>query len=817
VTDDYSLLDIAAALADGTAVDWEVAAESLTSADDRRLLAELRFISSIVHSTPRETRRTCSPGDTWGPLEIIEHVGRGTFGDVYRAWDRRLDRAVALKILRCKARDGPSQDSIAIQEGRLLARLRHPNIVTIYGAERVADQVGVWMEFVYGQTLEDELRERGPFDIDRVIKIGVELSGALSTVHRAGLIHRDVKTQNVLCDRDGRLVLTDFGAGGELDEETTGASRERAGTPVCVAPEVLAGQPATTRADVYSLGVVLYHLVAGSYPVFGRSLEDVREAHALGARTSLAVARPGLDPRFVRVVERALDPDPGNRHESADALGAELASLAAEIGDSSAKTPRNGRRRIFLFAAGLIAAAVVGPMLLGWTPATPTIAVLPFKSLSTDPNDVYFADGLTDEIIRNLSVIDGLEVRSWTSSFAFKDKPRNLREVAGQLGVNHVVEGSVLPAEGRLRINAQLVRVADDTPVWSERFDRELKDVFAIQDEISRAIVNELRLTLGRGRRRYNTNLPAYDAYLKARALVRNHGPAEARVAAEWFGQVIARDPGFAPAYAGLADAWAAMSLNRVDGAVPPDEAFAVMKPAAQRALQLDPLLAEAHAAMGVVLSRDRKWADAEAAFRRAIELNGNLSPIHLNFVRSALWPQGKVEESVRQLRAALRRDPLSVDLQAMLAYVLISAKAYQESIGIGRRIVPSAADANDGLNHPRQQLARALFLNGERIEAIRRYEQLGSGTDNFRGYAYAVVGRRADAEAAAARRADFPGALVLIHAGLGNNRQAFDALQRMVEEKDPRVGAYLTYPELSALHSDPRMGALRRKLGLPQ
>jgi serine/threonine-protein kinase len=357
--------------------------------------------------------------------------------------------------------------------------------------------------------------------------------------------------------------------------------------------------------------------------------------------------------------------------------------------------------------------------------------------------------------------------------------------------------------------------VSDDTPLWSDRFDRELKDVFAIQDEISRSIVNELRLRLGQGQRRYHTNLEAYDAYLRARARIRSHGPLEARAAAGLFEQVIARDPTFAPAYAGLADAWAAMSINRLEGTVPPDEAFAAMKPAAERALQLDPLLAEAHAATGVVLARDRKWADAEGAFGRAIELNGNISSIHINFVQSTLWPQGKVDQSVSQLRAALRRDPLSVDLQAVLAYALISAGRYEESIEIGRRIVVSAAAANDGLNHARQQLARALFLHGDTAEAFHRYDQLGSGTDNFLGYAYAASGRRAEAEAVAARRKDFPAALTLIHAGLGNTDQAFEALERMAAEKDPRVGKYLTYPELAPLRADPRMGALRRKLGL--
>ena len=204
-------------------------------------------------------------------------------------------------------------------------------------------------------------------------------------------------------------------------------------------------------------------------------------------------------------------------------------------------------------------------------------------------------------------------------------------------------------------------------------------------------------------------------------------GPQRLAPPPDLFNQVIAKDPAFAPAYAGLADAWAAMSINRADGAVRPDEAFAVMKPAAERALQLDPLLAEAHAAMGVVLARERKWADAEAAFRRAIELNGNISSIHMNFVMSTLWPQGKVDESVSQLRAALRRDPLSVDVQALLAYVLISAGRYQESIEIGRRIVPSAAAANDGLNHARQQSSRGRFSRmAKPPKRSSRYEQLG-------------------------------------------------------------------------------------------
>jgi tetratricopeptide (TPR) repeat protein len=368
----------------------------------------------------------------------------------------------------------------------------------------------------------------------------------------------------------------------------------------------------------------------------------------------------------------------------------------------------------------------------------------------------------------------------------------------------------VLRSDGRLRINAQLIRAADDVPIWSRSFDRESKDVFAIQDEISRSIVNELRLTLGRGQRRYDTNLEAYELYLRARAHGSPVDPAQGKIAADLFQRVIDKDPSFAPAYAGLAEAAAVMSINRrLD--VPADEAFAIMEPAARRALQLDPLLAEAHAAMGVVFARTRQWREAEGAFRRALDLHRTLSSIHMQFVMSTLWPQGKVEESLRQLDAALRADPLSLDLQRLLAYVQVSAGQYEQSIELGRRVLAA------GSNHPhaRQVFARALFHKGERAEAIERLEQLGPGSHNFLGCFYGLTGRRAEADALAAKHKDFPARLVMIYAGLGDADRTFAALEGMNAAGHPLVGIYLTYPELAWLRKDPRMNAFRQKLGL--
>jgi serine/threonine-protein kinase len=808
---DDPLLALATAIADGSGVDWESAAQSVKSEEDRRLLDELRFIAELhrVNTVPDicEVRQ-------WGPLRIIDKVGSGTFGDVYRAWDNRLDREVALKILRRRERDDEASASRVIEEGRLLARVRHPNVVTVYGAERVNGQVGVWMEFIQGKTLEEELRAHGPIDVEQASKIGITLADALSAIHRAGLIHRDVKAHNVMRDRDGRLVLTDFGAGCEL-KETDGAAGELAGTPLCVAPEVLAGQAATPQSDIYSVGVLLYHLVTGTYPVRGRSLEEMRAAHARGARVLLHDERPDLPAAFVQVVDRALDPDPQKRYETPDAFGAALTALVESERATTTAPPAPVTRRIPRWAQAVVAGSllllVVGVPRLLRTADPPVIAVLPLKNLSSEPESEYFVDGLTDEIISNLSVIDGLAVRSRTSSFSFKNKPRNLSDIGQQLQAGFVVEGSVLRSDERLRVNVQLVRVDDDTALWARRFDGEMKDVFTIQDEISRSIVNELRLKLGRGQRRYNTNLEAYALYLKARALIDPHGGvAVFRQAIELFEQVIAKDPAFAPAHAGLADAWATTSINSSGDAA--DEAYAKMQASAEKALQLDPLLAEAHAAMGVVLARDREWANAEAAFRRALELNRNLPPLRTSFAISTLFPQGKVEEALRQLNMALSTDLPQPDVRRMLAWVQVSAGRYDEAIDNCRRVL--AIDPKD--EHSRQLLGRALLQKGQIGEAIAIFERQPPFSVGFLGYAYARSGRRADAERLAAQHTDRPSRLALIYAGLEDRDRTLEALERMAAGKDPRVGIYLTYPEMEVLRGDPRLAAFRKELRLP-
>ena len=472
------------------------------------------------------------------------------------------------------------------------------------------------------------------------------------------------------------------------------------------------------------------------------------------------------------------------------------------------------RRKAAIAVAILVVVTAGSWWLMRPKPGPYTIAVLPFKNLSSEPDSDYFSDGLTDEIISNLSVINGLEVKSRTSSFVFKNQPRDIRVVGAQLGATLVLEGSVLRAGDKLRINARLVRASDDSPLWSGSFDRELKDVFAIQDEISRSIVNELRLNLGRGQRRYNTSLDAYDDYLKAEALLNRMPGSDSETIATsipLFEEAIAKDPSFAPAYAGIADAYA--NLSTTPRVLSGDVAYPKMRAACENAMHVDPLLPEAYACMGLVYSRDRAWADAEQSFRRALNLNPNLSRQRQDFASWVLLPVGRLNEALRELRTALKLDPLSARAINFLDFALIISGHNDEVLGNSRRFL-----ATNPTDYSAQQLSgRALVQEGKIDEGIAIFEKLGFGSESFLGYAYAKSGRRDDAEKIAAQHRDLPWVQAVVYCGLGDKDRAYEGLKQMVAAKDPRVGNYLQFPELSLLRGDPRMEEIRRSLSLPQ
>ena len=782
------LHNLAGTVLDGGDVDW-TAAESSADTDSRPLLRHLRLVASVA-----EVQRRALPGDgeTWGHLRLLERVGHGAFGEVFRAWDTRLDREVALKLL--TASRGSDKGGAIIREGRLLARVRHSNVVTIHGAERIGDRVGLWMEFVHGRTLEDLLKSGTVFTPDEVVHIGVECARAVAAVHAAGLLHRDVKAQNVMRADDGHLVLMDFGSGLELDD----VRQALTGTPLYLAPELFGGGAATASSDVYSVGVLLFHLLTRSYPVHGATLEELRRAHQAGRRTTIRVAGTRVPSGLARVIDRALDPRPEHRFQTADALAAALRAL----------TPARRRRRAVLAAVAATLAALV--TWSAWPDPPPVIAVLPFQNLSADPDSETIAKGLTQEVTSSLAQIKGWTIRSLASS-AQQGEPHDVVSAGRQVDADFVLVASVLVVNGRLKLNTRLIALDEERDEWGQTFDRADGDVFATLEDLARSLVNELRLEVGGGPRRYRTDPALELLFLKARGLQLRRHPTFALEAAALFEQIVARDPGYAPAVAALArslgDVWL---LNREEdgGAMGPR-----MEDAALEAFRFDPLLPDAQAALAILHARDGQWASAEAAFKSALEIDPSQGSLYVDYWVTVLLPLGRVNDALDVLDRARAVAPLSLDVRRALAHAQVEAGLYDEAI----RNAEWVLQQDPNFPYAKISLGRALVLSGRPDLALPIFSR-DPELWMYLGYLYAVTGRRDEAAALAAEHPKMPIRQMLIYGGLRDQERAFETLDRAVTMNlNPwRAAAWMHRPEVKILRGDPRFQAIKRRLGLP-
>jgi serine/threonine-protein kinase len=801
-----TLDELAGAILDGTSVAWRTI-QSTAGETECPLVEELRVLATLAdfHRQQRADHDTATAPPTWGHIRVLQPLGSGAFGRVYRAWDTRLDREVALKLLPAQSDAGDARASSIIQEGRLLARVRHPNVVTIYGAERIGDTVGLWMELIDGETVEQRLAQGRPFQPSETIEIGIQICRAVSAVHDAGLLHRDIKTQNVMLTADGRAVLMDFGTGWEMSAASA-STVALAGTPLYLAPEVLRGGEATIQSDVYGIGVLLYHMLTGTYPVRAGDFSDLRLAHERGDRGDVLAIRRDVPRRLASIIDRAIDPDAERRFESVDGLATALGTLQP-------------RRAVIplRYAIAIAATLGVGGLLLSQTSLRPrrsdgpAIAVLPLKNLSTEAGGEEFADGFTEEIINSLAANGHLQVRSRTSSFAFKNDGRDLRDVARQLDVGVVLHGSIRRSENRFQVDAGLLEASTGATLWNERFDTDIRNVFAVRNRIIQSVVGRLGVKAAPSRRAYDLNPEAYGRYLTARALVSRRGP-ETQKAIAYFQQVIAMAPDFAPAYAGMADAYAYMSLPTYQG-LPVNKAQGLMRTAALKALELDPDLAEAHAAMGVVSARDLDWSSSQRHFQQAIALNPTLSQVYTNYSFFTLRPLRKFDQAEQLLKIALKSDPLSLDVWREMGQLYFTVGRYDEAIDLLQRVrtVDPHFPTADVV------LARTLACRGRVEEALTLYDAMPSGgPPHYRAYAYVKAGRRSDAARLAVENDQYPYFVTIIYAALGERDRAFEALDRTAEREPQRVPLLLTWPELAPLQGDPRFAAVKQRFGLP-
>jgi eukaryotic-like serine/threonine-protein kinase len=836
VPEPSSLLQtLAEAVADGSVVDWDEAESSAATDEERSAVAQLRGLARLQAAAREHTL-------AWGPLEIRSEIGRGTFGIVYRAWDTRLDREVALKLLHLE--DGTARDTAAVvAEGRLLARIRHPNIVVVHGADTHDQRIGLWMEFITGSTLKELLDEQGPFGPNEAALIGRDLCSAVAAVHKQGYLHRDIKAQNVMREAGGRIVLMDFGAGGSI-VPPAGLDAPLAGTPVYLAPEVLAGGPPTVQSDLYSLGVLLFHLVSGAFPVTAPSLQALHEAHRQKRRLLLRDLRPDLPEAFVRAVDRATAPEPSDRPASAGALQALLERTLAGAPDDttpaeaakarpSTQAQSRARLRRWAVAAVLVLTAGAGWIALGRFPGRPaadrnSVAILPFKNLSPGGEADYFSEGLADDLVAQLSALRDLRVIAGTSMRRYSDRTRSEQEIGAELGVATVLDSSIRRSAERIRIVSRLVDARTGEQLWSESFERDVNDVVTMQNEVARKIAVALKgelsppdiARLGSNRVR---NPAAHTAYLKGRYYwgLRTEDGVERSI--RFFNAALASDPNYAAAYAGLSDAYTSQGAY---GFVPADLAYERAAAAARKAVALDGSLAEAHASLAYVQRNRFEWAAAEASFKRAIALKPGYATAH-HWYSVFLTQHGRFSEAITESKTAISLDPLSVPANLQLGVVLLMGRRYDVAVAQFERTlqmdpaVPlayrSIADAYTYAGEPNK--AQAAF------ERAIRSTPVASEDQELRAdmaYAAAIEGRRDEAlktvrdltERFQRSGEEVAGNIAAIYAGLGDRDQALHWLTLARDRHDQETAYLKVHPRWDSLRGDPRFNAILGSLG---
>ncbi len=757
-------------------------------------------------------------GHRLGPYEILTPLGKGGMGEVYRARDTRLGREVAIKVLPESLASDPERLRRFETEARLVSALSHPNIITVYDVGTSGATWYMALELVEGRTVRDLLAE-GALPARRLLAIAAQVADGLAKAHAAGIVHRDLKPENVMLTSDGFAKILDFGLGKLVQPEEIGNGAPAPtlphltepgtvmGTAAYMSPEQALGRPADFRSDQFSFGAMLYEMATGTKAFARTSGPETMTADIRENPAPLERAAPGMPVGLRWIVERCLAKDPEERYGSTRDLARDLARLKDEL----------------LEAVGPAAVpAAVGPGEAG----LPSVAVLPFVNMSADPENEFFADGITEDVIAHLAKIRTLRVTSRTSVMTFKRREKSLREIGEALGVGALVEGSVRHSGNRVRIVAQLVDPRSDEHLWAESYDRELDDIFAIQTDVALQIASALRAELtveerARIAARPTRDLEAYQLYLQGRhQLVRftREGVVESIA---FFERAVARDPSFALAYAAIAQAHTQFGIEGIRG-VMPAEAFARAQRAVDSALALDDGLAEAHGILGLLrFARDFDWKGAEAELRLALELSPGSGDAydHLGWLCSA---QRRFDESLALVRRARELDPLAH--RSDVANELMRAGRTREALVEAERAVE--LDPSFSRSHAVFGWAcLALGRTADALAALERAVELSPGSTLFLaqlGQACAMTGDEArarailaDLEALAQDQYVAAYHLAHVHTGLGEQDAAIDCLERAFEQRSGGIygvkGSYL----FAGLRDHPRFQALLRKMNL--
>ena len=824
LANEHLVESVASAILEGTPIDWPAIEES-ASDNDRQILEELRLlctVADLLRDFPAHEGAETWPDNTpdlryWGRLRLIERVGGGSFGEVYRAWDPRLHREVALKLIPIAEPADHRRSTAILHEGRLLARVRHPGVVTIYDAERIGNQIGLCMEFVAGDTLAARLKRNGVFTPAETIAIGIQLCDALGAAHDAGVLHRDVKAANVVMKEDGRVVLMDFGAG-TLDD---GLSVGTAGTPLFVAPEVLDGRDATVASDIYSLGVLLDHLLTNGYLVQAKTVAELRQAHARrkpGQRIGPVAPQGPIPSRLSTVIARATHPTPARRYHTAAALGRELRALTAE-------TPRTWVGRIAIAAGLTLAALAAVGIKVGWFgtgaggPAARLvaesvepvrIAILPFALDKDNETGQALQAGVTRDVIDRLQSFDNVRIISTASAFSAGSLDLPLREIASRLGATAILTGSLTTSAESVGVAVRLVNAADGRTLW----ERDYQPVAA--PEASRAIAMDLARALGLHQPAkvvaWRTRNPeAFALYLRGRTEFDKFSPDGTARALKLLRAALQADPDYPDANALLGLVYMQRTL-----AIPAEEAKRLATEAVSRAMALDPELPEAYVAAAALKSEELDWAGADRDFQRAIELGPN--NVHAR-QQYANWLSrlARHEEALEHAKMAESLDPMSTRAMMGVASAYRFAGRYNEAIKQAEKAL--AFDASHTTAY--QNLGLSYQGLGRLDEAIAMYRKMNRPSGNF-GHALAQAGYYDEARAMIAQyEKEFAksgrnaGEIAQIYCGFPDVDKAMEWLLLAPAITGGHPLTFKVARVWDPLRSDPRFQALLKKYRL--
>ena len=747
-----------------------------------------------------------------GRYRVTAKLGAGGMGVVYRAYDEKLRRDVAIKLLHAGTDDSGRQR--ILHEARTSSALNHPGICTVYEVDDHGEQSFIVMELVEGRPLSDLIPADG-FSFTAVRQHGLHVAEALAHAHAKGIVHRDVKPANVLLTTQGRIKVLDFGlaqhVGPRISDRTTESNESQpagaplAGTLAYMAPEQLRGEGATSRSDVWALGVVLYELATGRRP-FSGDTQFTLSSSILASEPPPLPAR--VAPGLKRIILRCLSRDPGERYQDGGQVHAALEALEAHTRSTPATRPP---RRASSHAR------------------VRSLAVLPLENLSPGPDDDFFADGMTDALITTLAQLRALRVISRTSVMRYKGARQPLPEIAQALNVDAIVEGTVLRSHGRVRIAAQLIHAASDTHLWAKQYESDLRDILTLQSDVARSIADEIQVQVSpQERTRLARSRPvdpaAYEAFLKGRHLWYRRSPDALTRSVELLQHAIALDPGHALAYAGLADAYATIGWD-LFGLSAPSESFPKARHAARQALDLDPNCAEAHAALGwTAAGFDWDWTTAERELRHAIELKPQYGPVHIwysHFLRAL----DRTEESLAESRRALECDPLGLVLNMHMGWHLHYSREHQKAVEQCRKTLeldPTFIPAHMFLGQAHEEsgeFAKAIAAFEQCVELSRRHPPYLAEL----GHAFAVSGRNADAlkvldelKEMSSRRYVAARGIAEIHIGLGDVDTAFSWLERAFEQRNGWLIHIRENPRYDRLRSDPRYLDLVRRMNFP-